>query len=62
MYEREIREILTEAVLKFIGNAECGSAINSVVNFEDTGLLTDNTGFILVCDAAEFQVTVIRSR
>ena len=62
MYEREIREILTEAVLKFIGNAEDGSPINSVVNFEDTGLMTDNAGFILVCDSAEFQVTVIRSR
>ena len=61
MYEREIREILTEAVLKFI-EAEDGSPINSVVNFEDTGLMTGNAGFILVCDAAEFQVTVIRSR
>ena len=62
MYEREIREILTEAVLKFIEEAKDGRSINSVVNFEDTGLMTDKTGFILVCDAAEFQVTVIRSR
>ena len=62
MDESQAREILAEAVLEFIDKPEGDCPVVVVVNFEDTGLMTENTGFILRCHAAKFQVTIIRSR
>lgn len=59
MTESEIREVIEESVGDWA--RENGESVDTV-RFEDSGVMTMNTGLTLRMDDSEFQVTIIRSR
>lgn len=55
MNEREFAEFLTEAIVNKDSNIE------SILSFEDAGLMTRNNGVVVYMeDGSSFQVTVVK--
>ena len=58
--ERELEELLTQAIETFADEGEMPGA--HLRTFEDAGVLTLNRGLVLRIGDAEFQLTIVRSR
>lgn len=59
MTDHEAAEFITEAVW---AEAENRGQEYATTSYEDGGVMTNNAGFTMTIDGAEFQVTVVRSR
>ena len=55
MGEQEFRDFLKEAIYAFTEGEEEASGLE---DFEATGFLTRDTGFVIVVDGSEFTVTI----
>ena len=58
--EQELEELLTQAIECFADEGEMPCA--HIRTFEDAGVLTMNRGLVVQIGAAEFQLTIVRSR
>jgi hypothetical protein len=58
--EQGLEELLTQAIECFADEGELPCA--HIRTFEDAGVLTMNRGLVVQIGAAEFQLTIVRSR
>jgi hypothetical protein len=63
MGENDIEELLTEALYAYDEENNDGEDISSIRSFNDTGLLTSNSGIVVrMNDGSEFQITIVQSK